>query len=105
MATVELTDANFTETIKNNDLVLVDFWAAWCGPCTRFAPIFSKVSENHSDVVFGKLDTDANQQVAAALGVMSIPTVAAFRKGELVYNQAGVMSAIKLEKLIEELKA
>lgn len=104
MATVDLTDEDFVSTIKDNDLVVVDFWADWCGPCKRFSPIFSKVSESHDDVVFGKLDTDANQDIAGALNIMSIPTIMAFHKGDMVFNQAGLLSAGQLEQLITQLK-
>lgn len=104
MATVDLTSETFVTTIKENDLVVVDFWADWCGPCKRFAPIYSKISENHGDVVFAKLDTDANQEVAGALNIMSIPTIMAFSKGNMVFNQAGMLSAGQLENLIEQLK-
>lgn len=104
MATVDLTDEDFVSTIKDNDLVVVDFWADWCGPCKRFAPIFSKVSESHRDVVFGKLDTDANQDIAGALNIMSIPTIMAFHKGDMVFNQAGLLSGGQLEQLITQLK-
>ncbi|HHV22339.1 MAG TPA: thioredoxin [Propionibacterium sp.] len=104
MATVDVTSANFVDTIKKNDLVVVDFWADWCGPCKKFAPIFKKVSENHDDVVFAKVDTDANQDIAGTLNIMSIPTVMAFHKGDMVFNQAGVLSAGQLEKVISQLK-
>ncbi|WP_432558524.1 thioredoxin [Granulicoccus sp. GXG6511] len=104
MATVDVTSADFVNTIQDNDLVLVDFWADWCGPCKRFAPIFSKVSEKHDDVVFAKLDTDANQEIAGALNIMSIPTIMAFHKGNMVFNQAGVLNASQLEQLITQLK-
>ena len=104
MATVDLTSENFVNTIKENDLVVVDFWADWCGPCKKFSPIYSKVSENHDDVVFAKLDTDANQEVAGALNIMSIPTIMAFSKGDMVFNQAGMLNAGQLEGLIEQLK-
>jgi thioredoxin 1 len=104
MATVDLTSENFVTTIKENGLVLVDFWADWCGPCKRFSPIYSKISENHADVVFAKLDTDANQEIAGALNIMSIPTIMAFHNGDMVFNQPGMLSAGQLEQLIEQLK-
>lgn len=105
MATVDLTTENFTSTIKDNDFVLIDFWASWCGPCQRFSPIFSKVSEQHPDVVFGKLDTEAEQQIAGSLGIQSIPTVMAFNRGNLVFNQAGLLSPGQLEQLVSQVKA
>lgn len=104
MATTDLTSEDFVTTIQENDLVLVDFWADWCGPCKRFSPIFSKVSENHDDVVFAKLDTDANPDIATSLEIMSIPTIMAFHKGNMVFNQAGLLSAGQLEQLIAQLK-
>lgn len=104
MATVDLTSENFVTTIKENDLVLVDFWADWCSPCKRFAPIYNKVSDKHGDVVFAKLDTDANQEIAGALNIMSIPTIMAFHRGDMVFNQAGMLSAGQLEQLVGQLK-
>lgn len=104
MATTELTSENFTSTIKDNEIVIIDFWATWCGPCQRFGPIFSKVSENHDDVVFGKLDVDAEGAISQSLGIQSVPTVMAFRKGDLVFNQPGVLNAAQLESLITQIK-
>lgn len=104
MATVDLTSENFVDTIRDNDLVVIDFWADWCGPCKKFSPIYTKVSDNHDDVVFAKLDTDANQEIAGQLGIMSIPTVMAFHKGDMVFNQAGMLSAGQLEQLVTQLK-
>lgn len=104
MATIDLTTENFTQTIKDNDFVLIDFWASWCGPCQRFGPIFSKVSDKHPDVVFAKLDTEAEQQIAGSLGIQSIPTVMAFNRGNLVFNQAGMLSPGQLEQLVGAVK-
>ncbi|QGN33625.1 thioredoxin [Microlunatus sp. Gsoil 973] len=104
MATVEITADTFEKTIAENDIVLVDFWADWCGPCKMFAPVFDKSSENHGDVVHAKLDTDANQQLAGALGIQGIPTLMAFREGVLVFNQAGALPAKSLEEVVTAVK-
>jgi thioredoxin 1 len=104
MATVEITADTFEKTIAENDIVLVDFWADWCGPCKMFAPVFDKSSEKHGDVVHAKLDTDANQQLAGALGIQGIPTLMAFREGVLVFNQAGALPANSLEEVVSAVK-
>ncbi|GAB3922301.1 thioredoxin [Microlunatus endophyticus] len=104
MATVEITAETFEKTIADNDIVLVDFWADWCGPCKMFAPVFDKSSEEHGDVVHAKLDTDANQQLAGALGIQGIPTLMAFREGVLVFNQAGALPAKSLEEVVTAVK-
>ena len=102
MATVRATKENFTELVNGNDTVLVDFWAAWCGPCRMFAPVFEKASEEHPDLVFAKLDTEAEPELAAAFGIMSIPTLMILREQVIVYSRAGALPAPALEQLIEE---
>jgi thioredoxin reductase (NADPH) len=104
MATQDLTAAQFEETIADNDIVLVDFWASWWGPCKSFAPTFAAASENHPDVVFAKVDTEAEQQLAAAAQIRSIPTLMAFKKGTLVFNQAGALPAAALDHLVQQVK-
>lgn len=104
MATQDLTASQFNDTINGNDIVLVDFWASWCGPCRAFAPTFSKASENHPDIVFAKVDTEAEQELASAAQIRSIPTLMAFKKGNLVFNQAGALPPAALEQLIQQVK-
>ena len=104
MATVELTAENFASTIENSDTLFIDFWAAWCGPCRMFAPVFEAASEKHEDVVFGKVDTEAEQQLAAAARITSIPTLMAFRGGILVFEQAGALPASALEQVIQSVR-
>ncbi|BBZ67021.1 MAG: thioredoxin [Mycolicibacterium insubricum] len=104
MATKDITAAEFDDLVSGNDIVLVDFWASWCGPCRAFAPTFTKASEAHPDVVFAKVDTEAEQQLAAAAQIRSIPTLMAFKKGKLVFNQAGALPPAALEDLIAKVK-
>jgi thioredoxin 1 len=100
VATLELTKENFESTVSGDGIVLVDFLAAWCGPCRMFAPVFEEASDKHADIVFGKIDTEDQQQLAAAANIRSIPTLMAFRDGILVFSQAGALPAPSLEQLI-----
>ena len=104
MATADLTLDAFGSTVSENDTVLVDFWASWCGPCRQFAPVFEAASEKHEDVVFAKVDTEAEQQLAAMAGITSIPTLMAFRGGVLVFSQAGALPGSALDQLLEQVK-
>jgi thioredoxin 1 len=105
MATLELTAATFEETINKDGITLVDFWAQWCGPCRMFGPIFEEASEKHPDIRFGKVDTEAEQGLAAAANITSIPTLMAFRDGILVFAQPGALPAAALQNLIDGVKA
>ncbi|GAB4587317.1 thioredoxin [Nocardia sp. IFM 10818] len=105
MATQTLTEQNFDQVVTGNDIVLVDFWAEWCGPCKSFAPTFEKASDQHQDVVFGKVDTEAEQGLAAAANIRSIPTIMAFREGVLVFAQPGALPPAALEDLVTQVKA
>lgn len=104
MTTQDLTATQFNDTIAGNEMVLVDFWASWCGPCRAFAPTFKAASDKHPDVVFAKVDTEAEQELAAAAQIRSIPTLMAFKNGQLLFNQAGALPPAALEDLIQQLK-
>jgi thioredoxin 1 len=104
MTAVALTSDTFEQTVVDNGIVLVDFWAAWCGPCRQFAPVYEAAAEKHTDVVFGKVDTEAEQSLAAAAQITSIPTLMAFRDGILVFAQPGALPAPALEQVITAVK-
>ena len=104
MSTIELTTENFSETVNSDKIVLVDFWATWCGPCRQFGPIFEEASEKYPDIVFGKIDTDDQQQLAMAAQITSIPTLMVFRDGIVVFRQSGALPLSALEDLISQVQ-
>ncbi|HSN41054.1 MAG TPA: thioredoxin [Burkholderiales bacterium] len=105
MAVVELTKDNFEEVVTGNDLVVIDFWAPWCGPCKGFAPVFEAVSDKHPDAVFGKVNTDDEQELAGHFGIRSIPTLMVFREKVMLFSQAGALPAAGLESVVAQAKA
>jgi len=102
MATIELTKDNFNATIENNDVVIVDFWAPWCGPCRMFAPTFEAVSEQYPNVIFAKLNTEDQQELAAAFNIRSIPTLMVFREKVIIFSQAGMLPKAGLEQVVQK---
>ncbi|RSX58070.1 thioredoxin [Bifidobacterium samirii] len=105
MATVALEAKDFERTITDNELVFVDFWATWCGPCRAFGPVYEKASEEHPDVVFAKVDIDANQELAQAAGIQAVPTLMIVKQGQIVFQQAGALRASDLDDVIAQAKA
>ena len=104
MATTELTEANFSEVTSGEGIVLIDFWADWCGPCKRFAPTYEKVSAKHPDIVFGKVDTEAHPAISAEFNIRSIPTIMAVRDGVIVFAQPGALPESAVESLISQVR-
>ena len=105
MATIDLTAENFEKTVNDNPMVIVDFWAPWCGPCKGFAPVYEKTSESHPDVVFAKVNTDEQQELAGSFGIRSIPTLMVFREKVILFQQAGALPGQALEQVIGQAKA
>ena len=104
MATIDLTSQTFEETIEKNDIVIVDFWAEWCGPCKSFSPIYEEVSGKYDDIVFGKIDTETEQELAAHFQIRSIPTLMIFREQVVLFSQPGMLNAQQLEEVIGKVK-
>ena len=105
MTTVDLTAETFEKTLTDSNIMFVDWWAEWCGPCKMFGPTYEKASEQHPDIVFAKVDTEANQQLAGSAGIQSIPTLMAFKENILIFSQAGALAPAQLEELIQAVKA
>jgi len=105
MATVELNEQNFVDTVKGNDIVIIDFWAPWCGPCRSFAPVYEELSEEYADVVFAKVNTEVEQNIAAQFQIRSIPTLMIFREQIILYSEAGALPKQALQQIVTQVKA
>jgi len=104
MATVNLTQDTFSDTVNDNDIVIIDFWAEWCGPCKSFAPIYDEISEKHEDIVFAKVNTEEEQELGASFQIRSIPTLMVFREKIILFSQPGMMAGPQLDELIDKVK-
>ena len=104
MSTQEITQENLNQTIQDSDIMFLDFWADWCGPCKQFSPVYEEASEKHQDITFGKVDTEDQQELAAAAGITSIPTLMAFREGILVFSQPGALNSSQFEQVISAVR-
>lgn len=105
MATIELDNSNLADTVNSNSFVILDFWAPWCGPCQSFAPVYEELSEQHPDIVFGKVNTEQHQDIAGHFNIRSIPTLMVFREQIILYSEAGALPKQDLQQLIEQLQA
>ncbi|WP_346844818.1 thioredoxin [uncultured Rothia sp.] len=104
MSTLEITQENLNQTVENSDILFLDFWADWCGPCKQFSPVYEEASDQHEDITFGKVDTEAQQELAAAAGITSIPTLMAFREGILVFSQPGALNNSQFDQVIKAVR-